>query len=156
MPEDMVREYQRKYYVEHRGEISQRKRDRYAGDPSVRETARKKAMERYLEGRVPGERKVRKYNHPRVVLVGGKTVLYYCVGEFADGVGRNVQTITQWEDKKVIPAPTMVDRVGRRWYSEVHMDAVADAVEKYDKGGRRSLSVLKQIVGEEFERQVRV
>lgn len=152
--EDKVREYQRRYYQENREKISKRKRERYASDPKVREAARKKAMARYLQNRSEdgGERKVRRYNHPRVVVVDGETQLFHCVREFADRVGRNVQTITKWEAMEVIPTPPMVDKAGRRWYSEKHMTAIASAVGKYDKAGRRDLALLKDMVQAEFDK----
>jgi hypothetical protein len=150
MPEvDKEREYQRKYYAQRKEALSKKKRERYANDPEVRESARKRAMARYEKTRGTGERKVRKYNLPRVVPVGGKTCLYHCVRKFADAVGRNVQTITQWENKGVIPKATMVDDKGRRWYSEAHMAAVASAVKRYDEMGERDLDLLKRLVAEE-------
>lgn len=154
MLEDKVREYQRKYYEDNRDRISERKRKRYASDPEVRERARKKAMARYIQNRPEGtgERKVRRYNHPRVVMVDGETQLFHCVREFADRAGRNVQTITKWESMEVIPPPPMVDKAGRRWYSEAHMDAIARAVTKYDKSGRRDLSLLKDMIQAEFDK----
>ena len=156
MPEaqDKTKEYQRRYYVENRDKISARKRRRYAEDPKVREAARKKAMARYLQSKAKngGERKVRSRNHPRVVVVDGETQLFHCVREFAERVGRNVQTITKWEAAEVIPAPPMVDKAGRRWYSEHHMDTIAKAVAKYDKSGRRDLSLLSDFVQAQFNK----
>jgi hypothetical protein len=153
---DKAREYQRRYYLKNRDEINARKRERYGSDPKVREAARKRAMARYLTNKPEGEgRKVRRYNHPRVVEIGGETVLVHCVREYADGAGRNVQTITKWEEREIVPAPTMVDRAGRRWYSKEHMEAVSKAVEKYDKAGRRDLSLLADMVKAEFERRER-
>jgi len=151
--EDKVRQYQRRYYEANRAKISKRKRERYASDPLVREVARKKAMARYLTTKPKsGERKVRSRNHPRVVVVDGETQLFHCVREFAERAGRNVQTITKWEAAEVIPKPPMVDKAGRRWYSETHMDIIAKAVAKYDKSGRRDLSLLTDFVEAEFEK----
>lgn len=153
MPEvDKEREYQRKYYADHKEALSRKKREQYANDPEARERARKRAMGRYMKTRGDGERKVRKYNLPRVVPVGGKTCLYHCVRKFADTVGRNVQTVTQWEGRGVIPKATMVDEKGRRWYSEAHMASVAFAVKRYDEMGERDLGLLGRLVAEEMRK----
>lgn len=152
---DKEKEYQKKYYETNRDALSQKRKARYARDPDVRKLAREKALARYEQTRsVVKERKVRRYNLPKVVEARGTTCLYHCVRKFADAVGRNVHTITQWERGAVIPKPTMVDEQGRRWYSEGHIALVAAAVKRYDEIGERDLDILKRLVVEERKKRV--
>lgn len=92
---------------------------------------------------------VRGYNRPRVMSVDGQDILVHCVSEFADRAGRDVQTITAWEQNKIIPPPTVTDEMGRRWYSESHMNFVAGLVEKFRSTGGRNLAEFKELVRKE-------
>lgn len=95
---------------------------------------------------------VRGYNRPRVMSVDGQDILVHCVSEFADRVGRDVQTITAWEQNKIIPAPTVTDEMGRRWYSDGHMNFVAGLVERFRSSGGRNLAEFKELVGKEWKK----
>jgi len=95
---------------------------------------------------------VRGYNRPRVMSVRGEDILVHCVSEFADRVGRDVQTITAWESNKIIPPPTVTDEMGRRWYGEVHMNFIAELTEKFRSGGGRSLDQFKDLVWKEWKK----
>lgn len=151
MPDSIKeREYQRLHYMENKEAISAAKRARYKEDPAYRDSARKRALSRYHETRVGKERGRRGYNHPKVVRVDGKDVLVHCVKAFADRVGRNVQTIRAWEERKVIPAPTFVDGRNRRWYSDAHIEGVARAVARFAAAGALGLSILTKLVEREF------
>lgn len=95
---------------------------------------------------------VRGYNRPRVMAVDGEDSLVHCVSEFADRVGRDVQTITAWEQNKIIPMPTVTDEMGRRWYSERHMNFVAGLVESFRSAGGRNLNEFKELVWKEWKK----
>lgn len=95
---------------------------------------------------------VRGYNRPRVMAVDGQDSLVHCVSEFADRVGRDVQTITAWEQNKIIPMPTVTDEMGRRWYSETHMNFVAGLVERFRSAGGRNLDEFKELVWKEWKK----
>lgn len=155
------KQYFQTYYVEHRDQISQKRRQRYQTDPAYREEVKRRAMARYEELRQkklkeqsknPREPEVRGFNRPRVMQVAGQDVLVHCVSAFAERVGRDVQTITAWEQNGIIPKPTVVDEMGRRWYSEDHMDFIAALAHEYRSGGGRDLSDFKDMVDKEWKR----
>jgi len=95
---------------------------------------------------------VRGYNRPRVKLVGDKDVLVHCVSEFADRVGRDVQTITAWEANSIIPPPTVTDEMGRRWYSDPHIEFIAEVAEEFRASGGRNLADFKELVGKKWKK----
>lgn len=150
-----ARAYSREYYFKHREEITNERRQHYNSDSRFREQIKSRVMERYKA--TQGEKKkvmrelgqespVRGYNRPRVMQLGGKDILVHSVKEFADKVGRNVQTITAWEEGKVIPPPTVVDEMGRRWYSESHIERISDLSKAFRTNGGRSLSEFKGFI----------
>jgi DNA-binding transcriptional MerR regulator len=95
---------------------------------------------------------VRGYNRPRVMPVNGQDILVHCVSEFADRVGRDVQTITAWEQNGVIPPPTVTDEMGRRWYDEGHMNLIAGIAEQFRSGGGRNLPEFKELVWKSWKK----
>jgi hypothetical protein len=149
--DEKTRQYQREHYLKNREKISEAKKDRYKADPSYRKSAQKRALERYHATREGKQRGKRGYNHPKVANVGGADVIVHSVKAFADKVGRNVQTIRSWEEKKVIPPPTFTDARNRRWYSDSHIERTARAVQKFEATGALSLSVLLKLVEREFK-----
>ena len=156
MPLD-AKTYSRAYYASHREELAERRKKRYQADPQYRDQDKARAMEQYRRRRDErikarnGEaviQHVRGYNRPRIFLIGGQSVLVRCVLEFADRLGRNVQTVTAWERRGVIPPPSVVDEMCRRWYTDRHIEVVGLAVKKYHAAGNHRLSELKRIVWE--------
>lgn len=154
--------YFQTYYVEHRDQISQKRRERYQSDPEYREEVKRRAMARYAklrnekkkaQSKNPKEPEVRGFNRPRVMQVNGQDVLVHCVSAFAERVGRDVQTITAWEQNGIIPNPTVVDEMGRRWYSEAHMDAIATIAREYRASGGRNLAAFKEMVDREWKKR---
>jgi DNA-binding transcriptional MerR regulator len=95
---------------------------------------------------------VRGYNRPRVKLVGDKDVLVHCVSEFADRVGRDVQTITAWEANDIIPPPTVTDEMGRRWYSDPHIEFIAEVADDFKRSGGRNLAEFKELVSKKWKK----
>lgn len=73
-------------------------------------------------------------------------VTLHSVSEFAARLARNVQTVTMWEQRGVLPEPTRIDEIGRRWYSVAHMDGAAALVHQFHADGGRSLSELRAFV----------
>jgi len=73
-------------------------------------------------------------------------VTLHSVSEFAARLARNVQTVTMWEQRSVLPEPTRVDEIGRRWYSVNHMNGAAALVHQFHADGGRSLSELREFV----------
>jgi hypothetical protein len=150
------RKYQRDYYATNRERISRRRRVQYAVDPAYREQVKERAMDRYRKlreervkarhGEPPAPPKCRGYNKPRVLHVDGRDMLVRSVREFADRVGRDVQTITLWEQQSIIPKPTVVDEIGRRWYADAHIELVARVAASFWREGGRSKDGLKRRV----------
>jgi hypothetical protein len=205
------KEYYHGYYVTNRETLSEKRRKKYASDPSYHAQVKRRAMNRYKELReqklkererlqteigmlnreagkllreindiklnTPASTRlpkleeqhrnlvaaievknrelgpgVRGYNRPRVMAVDGQDSLVHCVSEFADRVGRDVQTITAWEQNKIIPMPTVTDEMGRRWYNEGHMNFVAGLVERFRSAGGRNLDEFKGLVWKEWKK----
>lgn len=73
-------------------------------------------------------------------------VTVHSVAEFASRLARNVQTVTMWEQRGVLPPPTLVDEIGRRWYAEAHMNTASALVHQFHADGGRSLSELRKFI----------
>jgi DNA-binding transcriptional MerR regulator len=153
--EDDGKSYFQAYYAKNRDELSKKRKERYRTDKKYREQVKQRAMDRYMKQREerlkhleenPQEPRVRGNNFPRVMAIEGKDVLVHGVSEFASRVGRNVQTITAWENKGIIPEPTVRDELGRRWYTEEHMDFIASLAREYRSNGGRSLNDFKELI----------
>ncbi|SRR5579885_3387632 len=162
-PNSNSAQYNATYYVTNRSAISEAKRNRYNTDPEYREAAKKRALERHKRMRnkrkssaeVPAPSSLahgaRGYNKPRVMTIGGKPVLVHCVAEFADRIARNVQTITVWEQRRIIPQPTGVDELHRRWYSDAHINFVREVIAEFQKTGGRRLEDFKALVAKRWK-----
>jgi DNA-binding transcriptional MerR regulator len=153
------RTYFQGYYEKNREKLSEKRRERYRTDEKYREQVKQRAMDRYMKQREerlkeleenPQEPRVRGNNFPRVAKIDGEDVLVHGVSEFASRVGRNVQTITAWENKGIIPPPTVKDELGRRWYTEKHMDSIASLARDYRAQGGRSLKDFKELIDASF------
>jgi len=152
--ENKVGSYNQAYYVSHREALSEKRAKLYSDNSGYRKRAKARAMERYRlqrEGKVG--RAARGYNIPKVVPIDGVDVRVHCVKEFADKLGRRVQTIRSWESKEIIPSPTFVDDRGRRWYGEEYMDAVEKAHKKFIEKNAVRLEDFKAMVEKEFGRK---
>lgn len=137
------------WYDKNRDALSEKRKKRYAEDSDYREKVKSAARKRWQDQRKArggGESRTRGGNRPRNFRVGNQDVVVYGVSEYAYRIGRDVQTISAWEEREIVPTPTVVDEHGRRWYSERHMDLVAAVVAKFDdKGGRKLLELKKKI-----------
>lgn len=134
------------WYAKNKESLSEKRKKRYEEDKEYREKVKAAARKRWQEQRKArggGEPRTRGGNSPRVLPVGGQDVLVYGVSEYAKRVDRDVQTISAWEERGIVPSPTVIDELGRRWYSEPHMDMVADVSKRFRKAGGRRLADLK-------------
>jgi len=147
--------YQKKYYSEHRRELSKKRKLRYRENAEYRDKIRERALGRYKKKREELEQerlktgwtaKTRGYNRPRVMQIHGKDVLLHSPGEFADRMGVSVQTLGMWEERAILPAPTVKDERGRRWYERGYMGRVASIVREFKRNGGRSLAALKDVI----------
>ena len=157
------RAYHADYYLKHQKEISERRKKRYESDPKYRKRAQRRAMIRHkaiqkakkeARGPIaptnPLSHGARKYNKPRVMTIGGKPVLVRGVAEFADRICRDVQTITVWEQKQIIPPPTGTDELNRRWYSDSHIEFIRNQVVAFQASGSRRLADFGALVQKEW------
>ena len=134
------------WYIKNKDSLSEKRKRRYEEDPEYREKVKAAARKRWQDQRKArggGEPRTRGGNSPRVLPVGGRDVLVYGVSEYASRVDRDVQTISAWEERGIVPSPTVIDELGRRWYSESHMDLVAKVSKRFRSSGGRRLADLK-------------
>lgn len=137
------------YYAAHKEEISEKRKQKYESDPEFRERLKARSAERNKEKsamRPDGPRHARGFNKPKLVPINGETVVVRGISEFAEAIGRDVYTIKTWERDGIIPPPTHVDPLKRRWYSDAHIGAIASAIREFDNKGARGRDVLKAIV----------
>ena len=66
-----------------------------------------------------------------VMEVRGQRVTFYTIGEFADMIERDSQTIRKWEYKGVIPPTVFKRRTGVRIYPEQLVFKVKKLCKKY-------------------------
>jgi len=147
--------YQKRYYSEHRKELSKKRKARYQADAEYREQLQERALATYRKKREKLEkerresgwtRKARGFNRPRVMQIHGKDVLLYSPGEFAHQAGVSAQTIGVWEDREVLPPPTIRDELHRRWYSAEYVKKVSAIVREFKTTGGMRLSALKAML----------
>lgn len=153
---DKVRAYNQMYYIQNRDALREKRKVLYSENPEYREKARMRAVARNVQRKMEiGKvgREGRGYNIPKIVLIDGEQVRVHSVKEFADRVGRNVQTIRSWETKGVIPSATFVDERGRRWYSERHMDIIARTYQAIIEKGGTDIASFKALVEDEFAKK---
>lgn len=66
-----------------------------------------------------------------VMEVKGKKVTFYTIGEFANMIERDSQTIRKWEYKGVLPPTVFKRRTGVRIYPEALVMQVKKLTKKY-------------------------
>jgi hypothetical protein len=155
----VAEDYWARYYSAHKEEIAVKRKDRYHRDPEYRRTVLEHSAKRYeklrqqrLEERAsnPQPPRVRGHNRPITKVIDGEELTLHSISEFASRADRNVQTITTWEQKGVIPKATHIDHLGRRWYSEHHMNTIAALSFEFRARGGRRLADFKALVDEAF------
>lgn len=156
---DVANAYYASWYAAHKTELADKRKQRYHSDPKYRQEVLDRSKKRYQKLRQkklaeraknPEPPRTRGRNKPQTKVVDGVEVVLFSVSEFADRVDRNVQTITKWEQDRVIPPPTWIDEYGRRWYSDAHMDTVASTALEFRARGGRRLEDLRALVEEAF------
>ena len=156
---DVANAYYASWYSAHKTELADKRKQRYHSDPKYRQEVLDRSKKRYQtlrqkklseRAKNPEPPRTRGRNKPQTKTVDGIEVDLFSVSEFADRVDRNVQTITKWEQDRVIPPPTWIDEYGRRWYSDDHMDIVASTALEFRARGGRRLEDLRALVEEAF------
>ena len=140
-----TREYNRKYYEEHKAEISAKRRRRYLEDPEFAELSRKRAREGMRRKRArerlessPEERRKRNRNAPRPAKIEIRKGVYvetemYTVGALAAKLHRSVKTIYYWESKDIIPKAMFRNASGHRVYTKDQVDALVEALFRVER-----------------------
>lgn len=89
----------------------------------------------------------------KTYIINGKEVELFTIGELADRLDRQRQTIRKWEREGIIPAATFRSKAGRRLYTSEQINAIIKVVEKYDlKQGMAIPPEFKREVKEEFDK----
>lgn len=152
---DVAHSYFSEWYAAHKTELADQRKQRYRDDPEYCRKVLDRSKRRYQKLRQaklkeraknPEPPRTRGRNKPRTHEIDGVETTMFSVSEFADRVDRNVQTITKWEQERVIPPPTLIDEYGRRWYSEEHMDSIAAAALEFRARGGRRLEDFRALV----------
>lgn len=125
------------YWKTHREQINERRRKRYKEDPEYRQRTLDASRETAIETRRVGlgDREIgtvkKSHRLPRVIMVRGKPVKLFSAGYFAEYLKYSPMTLQTWEKARILPAPTMVDSSGRKWYSERFMAQFAQLVSEF-------------------------
>lgn len=69
---------------------------------------------------------------PKIYTINGKDVELYTIGELADRLDRQRQTLRKWERDGIIPQALFRSKTNRRLYTKAQCDAIVSVVEKYD------------------------
>jgi len=123
--------YFENYYQEKKGELLQRRNERYKSDPEYREKAKERARawrakkkqqrdeEREklrAEGKLENEGK--RPRKPVLVIVGGRTLTAYPMKIVAEKLDRSVGAINYWSKIGLLPHTPIRTKGGNRLYTE--------------------------------------
>ena len=134
------KEYLKKYYKENREEMLRKRKERYENDPKYRAkvqaaTRRSKQRRRVgLKKRTLGQID-RRHRRPRITVINGQRVEVFSRGTLAEYVGFAPTTLGSWQQRGVLPTPTMVDEEGKWWFSEEYMAKFLKIVKKFRTAG---------------------
>jgi hypothetical protein len=83
--------------------------------------------------------------------IKGKDIELYTIGELADRLDRQRQTLRKWEKQGIIPQATYRSGSNRRLYSLNQISAIVETVEQFQiKQGQPIPGEFKDIVTERF------
>ena len=68
----------------------------------------------------------------REYVVNGRNTMLYTIGELCKRLKRQNQTLRKWERMGAIPPAQYRSRRGRRLYTEAQIQAIVDAVKRYN------------------------
>lgn len=159
MGKTKIEGYWDRYWRENKERILAKRRERYASDETYREAVKERSRRRWREelrhgGRTKGRNPDKRYLRPKIVTIRGRDVKVFGIGEFADMIGYTIATVKNWEHLGVLPKPTAVDGMGRRWYSNAFIEWFDGVIVAFrDKGWE--LEVFKKNVEGEYKRALR-
>lgn len=148
-----MEKYWTKYYQEHKDEISQKRREKYAKNKRWRKRLKIAARDWYRKNcsrkkKSPPRFRIQATARCRVAPLGKDSVLVYSIGTLAKVLGVSGETVKVWERCGVIPKATMTDEVGRRWYSKDYVEKLWCCVKEWGRLG--GVHGLKRIVWRTF------
>lgn len=122
---DKQSQYFRKWYAENKQRLSAARKERYRTDPELRARILARTAE-WRKSKAQCPRDVGQKKQP----MNGTLVEAYRITEAGKMIGRSDQTIRDWEEKKVIPKPT-VER-SHRYYTLNQIRLMRDLAEMID------------------------
>jgi len=88
---------------------------------------------------------------PKTYIINGVETELFTIGELADQLDRQRQTIRKWEREGIIPAATFRSKSGRRLYTRKQINAIVDTVNAFElKQGMAIPQEFKDKVKEAF------
>ena len=89
--------------------------------------------------------------NPKTYIIDGKELEMFTMGELADRLDRQGQTLRKWEKQGIIPQAIYRSGSNRRLYTRNQIEAIVEVVEKYQiKQGQPIPHAFKEEVAEAF------
>lgn len=115
MTETNTSTYNRRYYLDNRKALLEKRRERYASDPFYRRRMKRQAKKSYEKRQASRPRTTRR---PGVLRTPDGSLLY-TTSVLAQAVGLSVHTLRKYHRQGVLPAPTKFDdKRGWRLYNQ--------------------------------------
>jgi MerR family regulatory protein len=90
---------------------------------------------------------------PKTYVINGRETELFTIGELAEQLDRQRQTIRKWEREGIIPAATFRSKAGRRLYTRPQITAIVDTVNNFElKQGMAIPNEFKVAVKEAFDK----
>ena len=86
---------------------------------------------------------------PKTYMIGGEETELFTIGELADQLDRQRQTVRKWEREGIIPAASFRSKAGRRLYTREQVTAIVSAVDKWEL--KQGMAIPKEFVEEVHE-----
>lgn len=148
-------DYNKKYYLENKERILKRRKDRYKYDPEYRDKIISRALDRYFfEKKKHGVHLISldeiefDVRNMRMVFRDDKRIRFYGVKLFAKILDVTPNTVNNWHEFGVLPLPCYIENGFKKWYSEVYVENVKNAIKKRIYANIEKFGVL---VKREFE-----
>ena len=142
----MSGDYFDQWYQDHREDLNEQRRSRYAEDREYAEEVRRRSRDyrkRVRSGEVnPESRSTR----PVIIFVNGKRVQGYTVGKVADVVGHPVGRVKAWFRSGALPASPYHTDSGRSLFTLGMVTAIKTAMDRYGKVAKRNRNLYRTVV----------
>ncbi len=150
------RDYFAAYYEENQGQLSEKRRDKYASDPEYRERA-KEAARRYrakrreererlrAEGKLPPARQTGP-RKPVKVEINEVLLDAYTITVAAQKIGRSVDTMNHWSKIGALPVTPIRSKRGDRLYTDGMIRVIREAVQKRGEVSIKDATFYREIM----------